>query len=108
VIINLQCVGFMAENLPVCEKFSEGSNWLTQINCKNVIKRVTFADCVQKVRKIQNTNIEHHHTLTGFEVEVDISCFKSDSRDLHSSSLRFLTMYSYVVKLLITVVRRNK
>jgi len=41
----------MAENLSVCEKFSEGSNWLTQINCKNVTKMVMFADSVQKVRK---------------------------------------------------------
>ena len=40
--------------------------------------------------------------MTGFEV--DISCFKSVSRDRHSSSLRFLTMYSYVVMLLLTVI----
>jgi len=45
--------------------------------------------------------------LTGFEAEVDVSCFKSVSRDLHSSSLRFLTMYSYVVMLLRTVIICN-
>jgi len=55
---------------------------------------------VLKIRK--NTNAEYHYTLTGFEV--DISCFKSVSRDRHSSSLRFLTMYSYVVMLLLTVI----
>jgi len=38
--------------------------------------------------------------LTGFEA--DVSRFESFSEDLHSSSSRFLTMYSYVVILVKT------